>query len=67
MHDGKILLTVVEVAELTGFAEGTIRHWVSDLRIPYIRISSRCIRFRREDIERWIAEKSVVAIERSRS
>ncbi len=66
MREGKILLTVVEVAELTGFAEGTLRHWTSAKKIPFVRISNRCVRFRREDIERWLAEKTVVAIERSR-
>jgi excisionase family DNA binding protein len=67
MSDTKILLTAREVAALTGFAEGTIRHWISAQKIPFVRISNRCVRFRREDIEAWIAEKSVVARDRNRS
>lgn len=38
MSDTPILLTAGEVAKLTGFAEGTIRHFVSQRRIPFIRI-----------------------------
>ena len=54
MTEEKILLTAAEVATLTGFAEGTIRHFVSQRRIPVVRISARCVRFRRSDIEEWI-------------
>jgi excisionase family DNA binding protein len=50
------LLTIDEVAELTGLAVGTLYHLVSQKRIPVIRISSRCIRFRLSNLERWFAE-----------
>jgi excisionase family DNA binding protein len=59
MSVGTILLSVREVAELTGFAEGTLRHWVGENRIPYVRLSSRCVRFRRCDIEAWLEQKLV--------
>ena len=59
--DGKLLLTVAEVAALTGFSEGTIRHWISQRRIPVVRILARCVRLRRSDIDRWIAERVVEA------
>jgi len=62
--DERILLTAREVAALTGFSEGTIRHWVSELRIPVVRISARCVRFRRSDLDRWIAERVVDAADR---
>jgi excisionase family DNA binding protein len=55
----RILLTVRDVAVLTGFSEGTLRHWVSQKRIPVVRFSSRCVRFRLIDIQHWIAEKVV--------
>ena len=51
MRNAKILLTAAEVAELTGFAVGSIRHFVSQRRIPFVRISARCVRFRRSDVE----------------
>jgi len=59
MSDEKILLTAAEVAKLTGFAEGTIRHFVSQRRIPVVRISARCVRFRRSDIDSWLERLSV--------
>jgi excisionase family DNA binding protein len=56
MSSEKILLTVREAAALTGFAEGTLRHWISRHQgCPYVRISPRCVRFRRSDIEAWIS------------
>ena len=61
MSDEKILLTAVEVARLTGFAEGTIRHFVSQRRIPFVRISARCVRFRRSDIESWLENLLVLS------
>jgi len=50
----KELLTIEEVAELTGFSVGTLYHWVSESRIPVRRFSSRCIRFNRGAIEAWM-------------
>jgi excisionase family DNA binding protein len=51
------LLGVKEVAELLGLAPGTIYHLVSQGRIPCVRLSSRCLRFRPSDLEGWIAGK----------
>lgn len=56
VSNAKILLTAAEVAELTGFAEGTIRHFVSQRRLPVVRISARCVRFRRSDIDSWLEQ-----------
>jgi excisionase family DNA binding protein len=50
------LLTIAEVSELTGMAVGSLYHLVSQKRIPVVRISSRCIRFRRSSLESWFAE-----------
>ena len=52
------LLTIKEVSELTGLATGTIYHFVSELRIPVVRFSRRCIRFRLSAIEQWFEELS---------
>jgi excisionase family DNA binding protein len=56
----KLLLTVREVASLTGFSEGTLRHFISARRIPFVRISARCVRFRPGDIEGWISDMIVM-------
>jgi len=50
----KLLLTISELAEMIGLAVGTIYHMVSEERIPVVRLSGRCIRFRKSDIEDWI-------------
>jgi excisionase family DNA binding protein len=47
------LLTIDEVAELTGLAAGTLYHFVSQKRIPVVRLSKRCIRFRQSDLSNW--------------
>jgi len=52
--NNKLLLTVGEVSELTGITVGTLYHWVSQGRIPCVRLSSRCLRFRFQEIEKWI-------------
>ena len=48
------LLTINEVSELTGLAVGTLYHFVSQQRIPVVRLSKRCIRFRSSDLLAWI-------------
>jgi excisionase family DNA binding protein len=52
--DNKLLLTIREVSQLTGISVGTLYHWACQGRIPCVRLSSRCLRFRSQDIERWI-------------
>lgn len=59
MSDEKILVNTRELAALTGFSEGTLRHWVSEMRVPVVRLSARCVRFRLSDIEEWLAGKVV--------
>jgi len=48
------LLPINEVSELTGLAVGTLYHFVSEKRIPVVRLSRRCIRFRKRDLSDWI-------------
>jgi excisionase family DNA binding protein len=57
----KALLTIREVAEHTGFSTGTLYHWVSQGRMPVVRFSARCIRFRRSEIDAWLEQLSVPA------
>jgi len=53
----KILLSIREVSEMTRISVGTLYHWVSQNRVPVVRFSRRCIKFRRSDIERLISER----------
>jgi excisionase family DNA binding protein len=53
------LLNVTEAAALLGIAPGSLYHWLSEGRgIPVVRLSARCLRFRRTDLEAWITEKA---------
>lgn len=52
------LLTAEQVAEMLGFTVGTIYNLVSQGRIPYIKLSKRALRFRADEIDKWIKEKS---------
>jgi len=47
------LLSVREVASLTGLAVGTIYHLISQKRIPVVRLSRRCVRVRLSDLLNW--------------
>lgn len=53
----KLLIDIEELSDLTGFSTGTLYHWVSQKRIPVVRISARCVRFRVSDVEAWLVEK----------
>lgn len=48
------LLNVSEAAELLHLSPGTLYHFVSDKKIPVIKISSRCIRFSRAALLLWL-------------
>ena len=50
------LLTIEQVAELTGLAVGSLYHFVSERRIPVVRLSRRCIRFRLSDLLDWFEQ-----------
>jgi len=48
--------TIDEVARYLNFAEKTIRKWVLNRDIPFIKIN-QTIRFRLSEIEKWVDEK----------
>ena len=54
----KLLLNIQEVSAITGISVGTLYHWVSQRRLPVVRISQRCIRFDLVALQAWIAEKA---------
>jgi excisionase family DNA binding protein len=59
--DQRLLIDVRELSKLTGLAIGTIYHLISEGRLPVIRLSARCVRFRPSDIDRWISQHVVEA------
>jgi excisionase family DNA binding protein len=48
------LLTIRELAERLRISVGTAYHWLSEGRLPCVRISSRCVRFRESEIEHML-------------
>jgi excisionase family DNA binding protein len=52
------LMNVKQVAELLGLSPGTVYHLASQQRIPVVRLSARCLKFRRSEILLWIESKS---------
>jgi excisionase family DNA binding protein len=50
------LLTARQVADLLGFAPGTIVDWFEQGKLPGFRIGGR-LRFRWSEVEAWLEEK----------
>ncbi len=55
-----LLLTEKETSKITGFSIRTHQKWRIEGRGPkFMRISSRAIRYRRQDIEQWIESQQL--------
>jgi excisionase family DNA binding protein len=52
------LLTGEELSQRIRLTPGTIRVWVSQKKIPYVKMGRKVL-FDWEDIQRWIKEKKV--------
>ena len=50
------LMTTEEVAEYLSLAVRTIKRWREEDAGPqYIRISHKCVRYRRSEVDRWLS------------
>jgi predicted DNA-binding transcriptional regulator AlpA len=54
----KLLIDIRELSAITGIKIGTLYHWVSESRVPHIKLSQRCVRFSVPAIRQWLAELS---------
>jgi len=54
------LLTYDQVRRRLGLPLGTLYALVHQARIPHVRLGKRLVRVRSADIERWIAERTVI-------
>jgi predicted DNA-binding transcriptional regulator AlpA len=52
------LWNIEEFARFVGIAVGSAYHLVSQGRVPVVKISSRCIRFRPSEIAAWVESKT---------
>jgi len=50
----KEIMRIAEAAEYLGVSEGVLYRWGTEGRIPVIRISKRCIRYRRSVLDQWL-------------
>lgn len=52
------LLTVTEAAALLHISPLSLYHFISQRRIPVVRISSRCVRFSRRALLEWVENRT---------
>jgi excisionase family DNA binding protein len=52
----KLLIDIHELSGLTGISVGTLYHWVSEGRIPCLKLSQRCLRFSLPAIQEWLTD-----------
>lgn len=50
------LLTYTEVAEILGLSVVAVKELRRNGSLPYVRVSERVIRFREEDIQKFISD-----------
>ena len=55
------LLTTEQAAEILKIKPGTLRSWVSQRKIPYVKLG-RLVRFDKNAIENFIEQNSIDAI-----
>lgn len=59
------LLTVPELAERLGISPGTVYHWLSQGRLPAVRFSKRCVRFRESVVQQLLDQLTNTDSERN--
>ena len=52
------LLTARVVAQQLGLSTETVLAWVRDGKLPAFRLPGGAIRFREDDLDRWLAERA---------
>jgi excisionase family DNA binding protein len=53
------LLAKKEIAEVLGVTVKTIDKWVSEKRIPFVRITGKCVRFIPEDVRAYFQGQTI--------
>ena len=60
--DGDEFMTTDELARLLRVDPSSVRRWRTATPMqgpPYVRLSERVVKYRREDVERWLAGRRV--------
>jgi predicted DNA-binding transcriptional regulator AlpA len=50
----KLLIDIRELSAITGIKIGTLYHWVSEGRVPHLKLGQRCLRFSVGAIRKWL-------------
>lgn len=53
------LIDVNELAEYLKITVETLYNWISQKKIPYVKVGSRLVRFDLEKIDEWLEQGSV--------
>jgi excisionase family DNA binding protein len=61
MTDSTELLNPADASKALGIRVSTIRAWVLNRKIPYVKLGGKLVKFRRVDIEKFIAARVVPA------
>ena len=61
MMDRDELLTVNEAAAYLRLSPWTLRHWVCDKKIPFVKLNGVLVRFRMSDLQRFVNGSCVKA------
>ena len=56
------LLDYAAVSRMTNLSVGTLRWFVHERRIPYLRFGPRTVRFEHRAIDRWLAARRVAEV-----
>lgn len=51
------LLTPIQISDYLRLSLKTIYNMVSEGRLPCYRVNKRCVRFNKEQIDEWLAQK----------
>jgi excisionase family DNA binding protein len=54
-----VLLDYEELSNLLKVPKGTLYAWVSEGRIPFIRLGPRTVRFDTEQVQEWLRSRQV--------
>lgn len=52
------LMDIKECSELLKISIGTLRHWCSQKKIPYLKLHGRCL-FDPREIDRWLEKLKI--------
>jgi hypothetical protein len=58
-QNAEILTDETAAAYIGGIEPRTVRQWRMSMGLPFVRITSKVIRIRRCDLDKWLARKQV--------